>query len=385
MKLLVVEDTTQDLNVCRDSAARYAVERLRPIELVESQTVADALERIDNSFDGAIIDLRLERGGDEGNEVANRIVDLQYRIPIAIMTGTPAAADVNLSFIGVYKKGETQYSDLFDRFWDIRETGLTRIMGGRGEIERRLNQVFLKNLIPRIETWIAYGRVDSERTERALLRYTLNHLLQLLASDDEEYFPEEVYICPPLVEGIKTGSIVRKRNNGAFHVILSPACDLVLRASGEFKTERVLLAEIDGDEILNQVTGIQKTKNKKELKKIEECEHHNADAECYKIVLAYQQERVGRARNGLLRNSHDFFHHALPRTDCFPGGFLNFRKLTTWSKEDFDTAFEAPEIQISAPFIKDIVARFSSYYARQGQPDINFANLASQIASPPAQ
>jgi hypothetical protein len=382
MKLLVVEDSQQDLTVCRDSAARYSIEKNREIELVESQTLADALGLVDNSLDGAIIDLKLDRAGNEGNEVAERIVNLQYRIPIAIMTGTPAAADLDLAYIGVYKKGETTYAQLFDRFWSIQDTGLTRIMGGRGEIEKTLNQVFLKNLIPRIETWITYGEVDSQRTERALLRYTLNHLLQLLGNDEEETFREEVYISPPLIEGLRTGSIVRKKSNQVFHVVLSPACDLVVRKNGEFKTDRLLLAEIDGEEILADIKGIQKTKNKKELKKIEACEHHRSESECFKTILGYQEERIERSVNGLLRNSHDFFHHTLPKTDFFPGGFLNFRKLTTWTKAEFDAAFDPPEIQISSPFIKDIIARFSSYYARQGQPNIDFTDVARQILAP---
>lgn len=38
-------------------------------------------------------------------------------------------------------------------------------------------------------------------------------------------------------------------------------------------------------------------------------------------------------------------------------------------------AFENPSVQISSLFLKDIVARFSSYYARQGQPDIDYEKV----------
>ena len=34
-----------------------------------------------------------------------------------------------------------------------------------------------------------------------------------------------------------------------------------------------------------------------------------------------------------------------------------------------------PSIQISPPFVKDIVARFSSFYSRQGQPTVDFDEL----------
>ena len=37
--------------------------------------------------------------------------------------------------------------------------------------------------------------------------------------------------------------------------------------------------------------------------------------------------------------------------------------------------YSPTKIPISPPFVKDIVARFSSYYARQGQPNIDFNKL----------
>lgn len=72
-------------------------------------------------------------------------------------------------------------------------------------------------------------------------------------------------------------------------------------------------------------------------------------------------------------NNKSAFYHWLPETEFFKGGFLNFRKLVTLENKEFEGKFETPpKVQISPPFVKDIVARFSSYYARQGQPDIDF-------------
>ena len=72
----------------------------------------------------------------------------------------------------------------------------------------------------------------------------------------------------------------------------------------------------------------------------------------------------------LCTNKHTY-HHWMPRTAFFQGGVLNFRKLTTLNKDDLDERFGKPIIQISPFFLKDIISRFSSYYARQGQPDID--------------
>lgn len=348
-RLLLVEDSEQDRNVCRDTVDRYRDENHREIELVVCSNVDEAFDKIDNSFDGAIIDLRLADQGDEGNQVLSRIKRSHLRIPVAVLTGTPDAADSEFAYIGVFKKGEpgAGYADLLDRFWGIYDTGLTRIMGGRGIIEETLSKVFQKNLLPQRDKWVRYGEVDPSKTEKALLRHTLNHLLQLLADDVDKNFPEEVYLSPPLTDNIRIGSIVQEKNSKQKFVVMSPACDLVIRTNGKFNTDRILIIEIDSQELRfpGYSSAALSNTQKKELEN------------------AYKNNKL--------------YYHWIPQTDFFEGGFLNFRKVLSLPLEEFNGRFEKPAIQISPSFVKDIVARFSAYYARQGQPEIDFEHFIS--------
>jgi len=348
-RLLIVEDNDQDLTTCRDTVTRYMDETQREVELVECRSVKEAFEKLDNSFDGAIIDLRLADRGDEGNQVVSRIAESHFRIPVAILTGTPDAADSDFAYIGVFKKGDpgAGYADLLERFWGIHNTGLTRIMGGRGIIEETLNKVFRENLLPQKDKWVAYGETDSSRTEKALLRHALSHLLQLLDDDGDRCFPEEVYLTPPLTDKIRTGSVVKKKTSDQMFVVMNPACDLVIRDNGNCKTDRILLVEIEKEDDVVRIAldGIQKADKKK-----------------------------NKLRN-VFGNNHTDYYHWLPKTDFFFGGFLNFRKLLTITKDEFDEKFQNPAVQISPSFVKDMVARFSAYYARQGQPDIDFEHF----------
>ena len=356
LRLLIVEDDEQDLRRCRRAVNRYKREKNRDTTLVECKTLNEALRRLDNSFDAAIIDLKLADKGDEGNTVIEKIEQLFFRIPVAIFTGNPGSRNDNLNekimLIDVFIKGEIRYYQLLDRFWNIYNTGLTRIMGGRGIIEENLTKVFLKNLLPQLETWVSYGQKyleeDPERTEKALLRYALNHLFQLLEEDDEEYFPEEAYLYPPMSKKITTGSIVREDNQ--WYVVLSPACDLVIRGNNQFRTDRILFVEVEkeNDIVDKALTDIRRMSEGRR-----------------------KREKLKEKLEEISGNNYTFYHHWLPKANCFPGGFLNFRKLETLNKRDFDERFDQPCIQISPPFVKDIVSRFSSYYARQGQPDID--------------
>ena len=204
----------------------------------------------------------------------------------------------------------------------------------------RLNVICI---LSQMDTWISYAEADSERTEKALLRYAPNHLLQLLEENEEDCFPEEVYLYPSVLDRITTGSIVT--TDDQWFVVLSPACDLVPRGkNGILNTDCILLVEIDSVE---QVLGGSKSKGK--------------------VTELCTNKRT--------------YYHWLPQTDFFDGGVLNFRKLTALDKKDFDEKFGKPTIQISPSFVKDIVSRFSSFYARQGQPDIDSKDFINRYTS----
>ena len=343
MKILLVEDLKEQQDAFKDSVEVFNDRNQLKVEYEIAEDISSALEKIDGSYDGAIIDLRLGSDEEGGNEIVRQLHDPFTRIPVIFVTAFVDDVIDHQSIINKRRRQDERYESDLTLFQGIYNTGLTRIMGGRGIIEENLSEVFLENLLPQIETWVSYGEKDSERTEKALLRYALNHLIQFLGEDEERCFPEEVYLYPHVSEKITTGSIVKEKTSDQLFVILSPACDLVIRQNGEFKTDRILLVEIEGEnDIVNDtLDGIKRKRSREDKLK------------------------------AVFNNNHTDYYHWLPKVDFFDGGFLNFRKLKTLKKDDFEDQFEEPLIQISPFFVKDIVSRFSSYYARQGQPDID--------------
>ena len=354
MKILLVEDEEDQQDIFEHSVEVFNDKNDLNVECEIVADVQYALDKIDGSFDGAIIDLRLGNNDEGGNEIVQQLGGSFTRIPIIFVTASPDLVNAHPSVIKTRSRADATYESDLLLFRDIYNTGLTHIMGGRGLIEQTLHEVFLKNLLPQIPTWGSYGAEDSERTQKALLRYALNHLLQLLEEDEERCFPEEVYLYPPVSEGITTGSIVKEKMRDQPFVVLSPACDLVPRGeNGEVKTNRILFVEIESEkDIANAaLDGIRKKDSKK------------------------------RKLRDVSNNNYTDYYHWLPKTDFFQGGILNFRKLRTLDKDDFDEEFGKPSIQISPSFVKDIVSRFSSYYARQGQPDIDSEKFVNDYTS----
>lgn len=334
LKIMFVEDAEDQQESFEDTVKVF--NRNNNNVKIKYDIAADPMEAsniIDGSYDGAIIDLKLDDDEEAGNKIVKELYETFTRIPIIFVTAYTDLVNDHPSVIKIRRREDGTYNSDLLLFQKIQDTGLTRIMGGRGLIEQRLSEVFLRNLLPQIDTWVSYGKENSERTEKALLRYTLNHLLQFLEEDEEDCFPEEVYLYPSVLDRITTGSIVKIDDQ--WFVVLSPACDLVPRGeNGLRNTDYILLVEI---ETVDKVLAGSKSK--------------------------------GRVKE-LCTNKRDYYHW-LPETDFFEGGILNFRKLKTLNEDNFEEKFGKPTIQISPSFVKHVVSRFSSYYARQGQPDID--------------
>ena len=340
IKILLIEDEKDQQDIFKEAVEVIKSREDLTVDYEIAKSVREAKDKLDGSFDGTIVDLRLGDDEEGGNEIVRQLGESLVRIPIVFVTAFPDSVSHHPSVIKTRSRDQGTYESDLQLFREIFDTGLTRIMGGRGEIEKKLSTVFLENLLPLAGTWVSYGKKDPARTEKALLRHTLDHLTQLLEEDGEDFFPEELYLFPPLPERFTTGSMVRI--NDQWLVVLSPACDLVPRSDGKFKTDRILLVETEEENVvLRKALGnITKKKSKK------------------------------RKLNEVLKNNYTDYYHWLPKTCFFDGRFLNFRRLMNLKQDKFRKKFCKPEIQISPSFVKDIVARFSTFYARQGQPEI---------------
>lgn len=353
LKILLVEDSEDQQKIFADSVKVFNDKNkdICAVTFEVAKSLSEAMSKIDGSFDVAIVDLKLGDDDEGGNTVVRQFSETLTRVPVIFVTGFVDLVEDHPSIIHKRARGSESYESDLNMLKGICDTGLTRIMGGRGIIEKTLSRVFLENLLPYKDKWVSYGETDSSRVEKALLRHALSHLLQLLDDDGDRCFPEEVYLTPPLTDKIRTGSVVKEKTSDQRFVVMNPACDLVIRDNGVCNTDRILIVEIDSQTSLfpgHPATGLSNSQ-KKNLEK------------------AY-------------RNNKSAYYHWLPRTDFFEGGFLNFRKLSSLSSEEFNERFEKPAVQISPSFVKDMVARFSAYYARQGQPDIDFEHFIN----PPA-
>jgi len=347
-KFLLIEDAEEDIESCKDTVKRMNLEAGEEIfQISVAESYDEGIEGLKNDYDGIIIDIKLD-GEHSGNEIIRTIIK-KYRVPVAVMTGTPDTELEEGSPICIYKKGETSYENIINSLYRSSSTGLFNVLGGTGIIEKVMNQIFWKNLYPQIGLW-EDRKGHGVDTEKVLLRYAISHIQELIDSEIPAYVTEEMYIKPPIAPNIKTGSIVQAEDDGLYCIVLSPPCDLAMH-NEKMKTERVLLCEIDTQDdvhskLLNGIT--------------------NSNKRAKKIATA-------------LNNNYTDFYHWLPQNSLFNGGYINFRKVITYSPEDISKQFSPPLLKVQESFVKSILGRFSAYYARQGQPDFDFNTEATTI------
>ena len=345
IKLLLVEDDPTDRQGFEQSVTRFNHENGTQFTVVSLCNLDETLDALDGSFDCAVIDMKLGDSGGEGNEILKALYEANVRMPVVILTGTPGEADDAFVHIEVLKKGEADHLDILEDFRQVHASGLTKVMGARGLLERSLSHVFRSNLLSQKESWKKYGQQDPEKSEKALMRHVMNHLICMVDMDEESCVPEEFYIHPPVDKGTRTGSVVQSKQGKDFYAVLTPLCDLTTRADGEFSARKLMMCRIASFD------------------------------DCVSELPQSKQNGKGRAalKSNLERNNKGSYHF-LPRTEFFDGGFLDFEALTSIPKAKFSEQFNDPFLQISPAFIKDVIARFSSHFGRQGQPALTFAD-----------
>lgn len=345
MKLLVVDDDTNQNKLLSDAVEIFNKNSEVKIELDIVTTYEDGLARIqtDNQFDGAIIDLRLKKNDNEGigNVLLKNIVK-NLRFPVRIITANKEFLDPDIQKENILFKckgrGEEEYEFVLNEFMKIYLTGITSILNNQGQIQSNITKVFWKHISEILPEFINY-KVENPNWdgEKVLLRYISSHILEYLEiSIDNNLEPVhniEFYIKPPVKDKIFTGDIIKFKSTNNFGIVLTPACDLAT------DTKRLIpKAEYCTIAIIESIEKIIDGKNAGDRRKLES-------------------------------NTMDLKFHFLPKTILFQGGFINFQHILSIPINEIDIKdnYEV-ECVITNPFRKDIISRFANYFSRQGQP-----------------
>ena len=359
LNILVVEDDDIAFYGYKDAAEDLSDDALS-IQLKRSTSAKVAIQKLNNEvFQGAIIDLELLDEPDSehpsGNEVISEI-NHNFRIPIIVASGNINNLDPKFEiddnqFIKRFNRDEKTNIEIFEEIIKIYKTGILNIIGGMGLIEKKLNEVFWDHLSKDIDAWFT----TDNNAERSLLRYTLNHLSAYLDQNDDpinSYREAEFYLKPPIKKVIASGDILLNPVSKERFILLSPACDVEVRSDGKINAKSLVLAKI--------------------------CE---SDPEALLASQYIKKNKADNVRSFIVSVVHGTKLSCayLPPYKEIKEGIIEFHNLVTISYDNYADYDRLATVSVN--FFKDIQSRSSSYYARQGTPDLNKANIVGNYMS----
>ena len=353
LNILLVEDTESSIQSCCEIAEEFFCGQ---ISVTSAKKPQEAVELLSNHFNAAIVDLRLE-GNTEGGTFIQKINELGVKIPMVIHTGTPDDVLQEWCPLKVFTRGEPGqgYKEIFEYLLKVFQTGITEIVRLSGYIEQKIRQFYKDYFLNNSDLWIERATTNPQRVKDALYRSLISQIDSESVLHTSESYPEEFYI-PTQDTRLYTGSIVVKKDSKKLFLILSPACDIALRKDGKPKINSVTMCEIQPFETHGLTY---------------------APSGCI-----FPGKTINQF-NPLFQNSNDdkdcIRYHWLPNTENFVGGIVNFTMPISCLYENFFSEYDLERFRVAASFIKNILSRFSSYYARQGQPDLGKNELLSNI------
>jgi hypothetical protein len=220
----------------------------------------------------------------------------------------------------------------------LYDTGLTKILNRKGILDKIMDEIFLKyseNLVTNLQK---NNELDSVEKENIMSRFCATIISEKLKHLSPKYHPCEIYFTPPLKKELTTGDILIEKSSGKKRIVLTPACDLEVRANGKRKVDSVLIVGIESIDDIYQNNN-PNNKEKENIKKLLQSKN-------YKNYYEY-----------LPINNEE-------------GQAINFSDLVCLPITEINEYYDR-ESSLNETFLKEIIFNFSQYYGRQGIPEIH--------------
>lgn len=317
------------------------------------------------NFHALIVDLKLENEDNNkedenysGNILLKNIVNKEI-IPIIVRTGFPnkTIQGISRNIIKICAKETPAIEEVIEELLDYYNTSIFSVFGSSGKVYNHIKDFFW-NVLPTcfINKKEELNGLDKEIQEKVIIRYVSSWLNNKYMFDNGylDVEPIEMYMFPNPIDKICNCDIYKDNDSNEKFIVLTPACDLA-----NDKAENILFAKIQSYENIDEFN-----------ETIQKCyENQKAEGE----ISNKNRKKIALWS----RNSHEksMRYHFLPKVGFFEGGFIDFSLLAYLKYDRAKNEFSERKLvklgTITDSFKSDIIARFSSYYQRQGQPTFN--------------
>jgi hypothetical protein len=351
--VLIVEDEDSVIEMYRRTSNTCLEDTSIKLHVTKNKNDAIAAFNANLTIVAAIIDLQLEKNdgnNSDGNIVISEIITKKL-FPIYVVSGNPDRLQEGFKthpHITLKVKSEDP-SSIFDEIKSKYDIFCSQIKAQKESINNHIDNIVWKHLYEKFYS-LTKKQTDSILVEKQISRIINHTLAEYFDSKEyniQDYLPEEYYIAPPIKEDFSTCDIVYINNEKSIlYIILNPACDLIIQPKKIVPKAQYLnlCAIIDVKNIANWLHSVGKDTGPTE-------------------------NQINTIVDKIKKNEYDAYHYIPSYKEEIPfESVIDFQNIKTLPMQKKVELVRVASIIL--PFRKNISARFSAYYARQGQPNL---------------
>lgn len=342
INILLVEDEESQIQMIKEAVETYCISNGCEINIDSIKNDLEIGNKLfDKKYDCIVIDINWgEENPDGGKKLINKIVN-KKRIPLIVYAGNLSYVEDIEEQIG-FKKfiRTTPFRTVLDEIKRIKDLKIFDLIGYSGELDAKITDIFWNDLEKSIKSIKNIPEYDDSNALVRMLTTRIVNKLNINEEGKQKYF--EFYISPPVSDDVHNGDIYTI--DGENYLVIMPECQIIHHLS-----EPVVMAHIDYEKINNKLEIVKRA-------------GENKRANVLNDVLSLEKNPSGQF---------------IPPFKDKGIGFINFANICTISREKLikDNKY----VSINPEYMKNIQARFSQYYSRQGQPDIDIEHLLNNL------
>ena len=316
------------------------------------------------SYDIVILDLYQGTPSQDDNRGKKVLKRIKETVPITIIIHTALTkdtADFKSDMIRIVEK-ESDGSTIIDEVKSLIKTKLPLVKRNIiKQVRKDITKYYweFENKRPKFKDTDGgsslFEYLIMRRISLSLGREAAQNVLNY-TTENNKVHPLSMYIVPAMnKKGIEMGDIFIKKVNSSYWIVLTPACDLVVRSSQTKNEDSYIL--LAGAQSISEHP---KIKDKKVGSK-------ERDKEIKKFI-----------KSSRLR------YYFLPRIEInsMPDLVVDFQKTVSVNREDFKLGEYQKVARLDDPYSQDIQAQFTNYFNRPGAPDIDIDYVINYLNKP---
>lgn len=346
INLLVIEDDENQIQSINDAIEAFNLDSPEDIIAADYHRNDAGVYKdvFYKKYDCIVLDINWGRGKETaGRELAKKIIDSK-RVPVFVYSGNLNEIEDIEERFGFRKfLRTTPFREIIDEAKKLKDSHIFDLLGYEGIIDQKILKVFW-NDIDSARKFVA--KIPEHDNSDALGRIITTRVVELLNIDVDSAKQKfyEFYIYPSLRKTPNNGDIYRLivGDETNYYLIITPTCQLL---NGTVPYANLLKIDFSN-------------------RKIDD------------VMNAAEQNRISKL-TVLVTNPPAALHFIPPFSDEFDMGVINFNSIITRPVADLVEVNKVTTI--NPAYMKDVQARFSQYFSKQGQPAIDIEHLCGEI------